>query len=120
MNTLKHLTTAKHAREAVAASGTLPHFIFKHSTHCGISSRAIREFEDFMATVAPGFAFCRVDVIESRMSSDELELLSQVRHESPQVLLMWNSACVWHASHGRIKSKELHLQAEAMRVRLAS
>lgn len=73
-----------------------------------------------MEAVAPGFGFCRVDVIESRASSDELELLSKVRHESPQVLLMWNSACVWHASHGRIKSKELHIQAEAMRARLAS
>ncbi len=118
MNAPQRLTTAKQAQEAVAASGSSPVFIYKHSTQCGISSRAIKEFQDFMDGEAPGFGYYRVDVIEARAASDEIESLALVRHESPQVLLFWGSGCVWHASHGRITKSELKLQAQALRGRL--
>ncbi|MDB5051804.1 MAG: ral stress protein [Fibrobacteres bacterium] len=120
MNTLLHLATVGSTHEAVAASEKVPVFIFKHSTQCGVSSRAIREFEAFLGSEAPGFGYYQVNVIESRAASDELENLALVRHESPQVLLMWGSECVWHASHGRIKSEELRLQATAIRKKQTS
>ena len=115
MNEITRLLTAAQARDAVAVSGKEPVFIFKHSTQCGVSSRAIREFESFVAAQAPGFAYCRVDVIEHRAASDALESLSLVRHESPQVLLLQGEECLWHASHGAIKAATLAQQARALR-----
>jgi bacillithiol system protein YtxJ len=118
MNALMHLDTVGGTHAAVAASEKVPVFIFKHSTRCGVSSRAIREFEAFRGSEAPGFGYYQVDVIESRAASDELENLALVRHESPQVLLMWGSQCVWHASHGRIKAADLKVRAQELRNRL--
>lgn len=119
MNELKRLTTVAQAHEAMAASETMPLFVFKHSTQCGVSSRAIREFQSFMEGEAPGFGYYRLDVIEARAASDELSDLALVRHESPQVLLMWGAECIWHASHGRIRQADLKSQARAWRDRIA-
>ncbi|MDQ3000391.1 MAG: bacillithiol system redox-active protein YtxJ [Fibrobacterota bacterium] len=119
MNDLQHIHTVENAREAVDASEKNPVFVFKHSPNCGVSSTAIHEFESFMAAEAQGFRFYQVDVIDSRAASLELEDAMRVRHESPQVLLMWESECVWHASHRGIRLGELRLQAEALRKKLS-
>ena len=115
MNEITHLRTAEQAQAAVAASGQTPVFIFKHSTQCGVSSRAILEFRAFVRAQAPGFAYCQVDVIEDRDASDELELLASVRHASPQVLLLQGEECRWHASHGAIRVAALEQQARSLR-----
>lgn len=115
VNEINHLRTARQAQDAVAVSDRQPVFIFKHSTQCGVSARAIREFQAFVTAEPPGFAYFQVDVPESRPASDELETLSLVRHESPQVLLMRGEECLWHASHGAIKAAALAQQAAALR-----
>ncbi len=117
MNETMHLHTARQARDAVSASGRMPVFVFKHSTQCGLSARAIREFRTFAAGQAPGLAYCQVDVIEFRAASDALETLSLVRHESPQVLAWLDGECLWHASHGGIKAAALAEQAQRLRDR---
>jgi bacillithiol system protein YtxJ len=119
MNGLQHIHTVKNAREAVDASEKSPVFVFKHSPHCGVSSTAIREFQSFMAAEPKGFGFYQVDVIDARAASLELEDATLVRHESPQVLLMWGSECVWHASHRGIRLGELRNQAESLRKKLS-
>ncbi|MEO7423821.1 MAG: bacillithiol system redox-active protein YtxJ [Fibrobacteria bacterium] len=118
MNEIALLHTEKQAEAAMAASSRAPVFIFKHSTHCGVSTRAIHQFRSFAEEEAPGLGYYQVDVIESRAASDDLELMTLVRHASPQVLLIWNEECVWHASHGEIQAAALHAQAEKIRDRL--
>jgi bacillithiol system protein YtxJ len=118
VNEIALLHTEKQAEAAMAASSRVPVFIFKHSTHCGQSTSAIRQFRSFAEREAPGLGYYQVDVIESRAASDDLELKTLVRHESPQVLLIWREACVWHASHGGIQAAALHAQAEMIRARL--
>lgn len=107
------------AGEAFAASQRIPVFIFKHSTACGVSSRALAEFRAFLASAPEGFGYYQVDVLEARSASDRIEELSGVRHESPQVLLLWESKCVWDADHGAIRAAALREQAEAARARAA-
>ena len=91
----------------------------QRSPTCEISSTAIREFQCFMAADAQGFRYYQVNVIGSRAAFLELEDWTRVRHESPQVLLVWQSECVWHASHRGIRLGELRLQAEALRKNLS-
>jgi bacillithiol system protein YtxJ len=119
MRRLERLLTPESARAAFAASALAPVFIFKHSTACGLSARAQEEFRAFLASAPEGFGYYQVDVLESREASDRLEDLSGVRHESPQVLLLWDSKCVWDADHGAVRAEALRRQADALRMRLA-
>ena len=66
--------------------------IFKHSNACPISSRAYREMEQLEG----------VNLLEIQAApeiSREIEKLTGVRHESPQVILMRDGKAVWNASH---------------------
>lgn len=115
---MEYIATESDAARAVAASESIPVFIYKHSPICHLSSTAIREFREFIAGEGGGFRFFQVDVIAARAASLEIEDLTRIRHESPQALLIWKSECVWHASHGRIRAAELKAQADSMRSRL--
>jgi bacillithiol system protein YtxJ len=112
---LQHLSTPESVRAAFAASERAPVFIFKHSTACGLSAQANREFTAFLDSAPEGFGYYRLDVIESRAASDLVEELSGVRHESPQVLELRRSRCVWHASHRGVREGALRGRAEALR-----
>lgn len=114
-----HLDTPEAAQSAFAASRLAPVFIFKHSTACGVSTRAQAEFRAFLASAPEGFGYYQVDVLEARGASDRMEELSGVRHESPQVLLLWESKCLWDADHGAVRARALREQAEALRTKLA-
>jgi bacillithiol system protein YtxJ len=105
------LLTPEAAQAAFAASRLAPVFIFKHSTACGLSSCAQAEFQAFLATAPEGFGYYQVNVLESRSASDRIEEESGVRHESPQVLLLLGSKCVWDADHGAVRSGALREQA---------
>jgi bacillithiol system protein YtxJ len=112
---LQQLRTPESARAAFEASERAPVFIFKHSTACGLSAQAHREFEAFLASAPEGFGYYRLDVLEARAASDLVEELAGVRHESPQVLALWLSRCVWHASHRGVRESALSGKAEALR-----
>jgi len=43
-----------------------------------------------------------VDVLRSRALSQALSARAQVRHESPQLLVLKNGGVVWHGSHWRV------------------
>ena len=79
-----------------------PHaIVLKHSTQCGISARAHREAERFLAA-HPERSIHKVEVLESREVSDFIETRTGIRHESPQVLVFEDGEVVWHGSHGRV------------------
>ena len=75
--------------------------VFKHSTTCGISSRARAEAERFVAE-HPECTVYEVDVHESRPLSNYIESKTGIRHESPQLLVLRHGEVVWHESHGRV------------------
>lgn len=108
-----HIADASQAEKAVAASALKPVIIYKHSPICGLSDIAIVEFERFRLGDPGRFDFYQVDVIGARSASQMLERLLGVRHESPQVLMVWDSRCVWHASHRAIKEARLLAEADA-------
>lgn len=72
-------------------------FIYKHSTICPTSSRSQYNIETFLKTY--NFPIYRVLVIESRLLSNYIADFFSVIHQSPQVLLISNQKCLWHASH---------------------
>jgi bacillithiol system protein YtxJ len=87
-------------------SKTNPVIIFKHSTQCGISTQAYEEFIDF-AEGADGLICGVVRVIENRKLSNAIAERFNVRHQSPQALLIKDGRPIWHASHWSINPDSL-------------
>ncbi|HEY8400304.1 MAG TPA: bacillithiol system redox-active protein YtxJ [Cytophagaceae bacterium] len=85
-----------------------PVLIFKHSTRCSISSAALSRLErnwdmEKMSHVKAYY----LDLLSYRNISNQIAESFNVHHESPQVLLIKDGECIYHASHMGITFAEL-------------
>ena len=103
------LTTIDQLDQIAAASFTKPQAIFKHSTTCSISKMALSRFEREEAPDAIDFYY--LDLLNFRNISNAIAEKFQVNHESPQVILIKNEACVYDESHYGIMMDEVIEQA---------
>ncbi|MBL7706050.1 MAG: bacillithiol system redox-active protein YtxJ [Taibaiella sp.] len=85
--------------EIATASQTRAQIIFKHSTQCNISADALAEMNRF-----EGEAWY-LDLLAHRDISNQIAEQFQIRHQSPQVLIIKNNEVVYHESHWRIKAE---------------
>ena len=81
-------------------SYTRPCLIFKHSTRCSISSMALNRIESNEPAQIKACYY--LDLIKYRSISNKIEVDFQVKHESPQVLVIENGKCIYHTSHNDI------------------
>lgn len=89
-------------------SFTQPVLIFKHSTRCSISAMALTRFErDWQPEYATLFKPYYLDLIAHRDLSAKIATGYNIRHESPQVLLISKGDCIYHASHYDIRIADL-------------
>lgn len=72
--------------------------IFKHSTRCSISSMAKSRVERSW-TFKEELPIYYLDLIKHRDVSNEIAKVLNVHHESPQLLIIKDGKCVYHASH---------------------
>ena len=86
-----------------------PQVIFKHSTTCSISKMALDRFERSNAPDTIDFYY--LDLLNFRNISNAIAESFQVHHESPQVILIKNGACVYDESHYGIMMDEIVEQA---------
>lgn len=89
-----------------------PLFLFKHSTACNLSSTVFLEFERF-AENHPEADCHYIDLWAHRDVCDALTDISEIRHQSPQVLLYRDGALIWNASHRDISSETLQQQSHS-------
>ena len=109
MAEIELVSTSERWQALLALSGERPVWLMKHSTSCGISKAARREFEHFAAArpeIAPD-SFALVEVQTARELCRQIAGETGVRHESPQVLLLRGGAVAWHASHWQIDTAAL-------------
>jgi bacillithiol system protein YtxJ len=78
-----------------------PVIVFKHSNACGISARAYREMEKIDGPVNI------VEVQTARDISREFAMLTGVRHETPQVIVLRDGKAVWNASHFEVTASDV-------------
>lgn len=83
-----------------------PVLILKHSTRCSISAMAKNRLELYWDS-AVGIEPYYLDLLKHRDISNELASKFNIMHESPQVLLIKNGACIYHAEHGEIDFNKL-------------
>ncbi|HQU56033.1 MAG: bacillithiol system redox-active protein YtxJ [Chitinophagaceae bacterium] len=99
------LHTEEQLQNLIKASYTRPQVIFKHSTRCYISARVLKDFEE--EPVAEGVDFHFLDLLANRALSNKIANDWQVRHQSPQVLLIKNGECIYHTSHADISMEDI-------------
>jgi len=82
-----------------ATSQNVPCLIFKHSLSCSLSFIAKCRLENDwsfpMDTIKPFL----LDVVADQTLARVVAGRFSVNHESPQILLIWKGACVYHDSH---------------------
>lgn len=80
--------------------------IFKHSTTCGISKMAMKQFVASY-TIDINLDLYYLDLLNHREVSNQTGHKFKVIHESPQILIIKNGVVVAHASHGGINDLDL-------------
>jgi bacillithiol system protein YtxJ len=103
---LKELTKVEHWEELTSAASK-PICIFKHSTSCPVSAEAYEQFQNYLTHANPAYEYVMVKVIESRPVSNLIADELQVKHQSPQVLVVKDGKAAWHDSHWRITEEKL-------------
>jgi len=87
--------------EFLATANGAAAVLFKHSSTCGVSSRAHGEMSKLQQPVG------LVTVQSARLVSDEIEKRWQIAHETPQVLIVRDGRIVWDASHSSVRASEV-------------
>lgn len=96
MSRFHRLTTLTDLEAALAAPG--PALLFLYDPFCPINDVARGELE----TLGADIAF--VDVAADHALGMEVERLTGVRHESPQLIVHDGGCATWHAAHSRIRA----------------
>ncbi|MBS4201171.1 bacillithiol system redox-active protein YtxJ [Bacillus sp. FJAT-49732] len=96
-------------------SDNQPFWLLKHSTACMISARAYRQVEGYMKIrKSKEMDMYVVKVIEERQTSNQIETDMNVKHASPQLLLIRNKEVLWETSHWNITKKRMKKVYEDM------
>jgi bacillithiol system protein YtxJ len=96
------LTEREQLDRIAHASFIKPQFIYKHSTSCGISSMVLRMMEGTLNNSHSEADFYFLDLHRYPDISKAVAGEFQVRHESPQLLIITNGQVKATASHGAI------------------
>lgn len=80
--------------------------IYKHSPLCGLSTIAVREVRRFIER-NPDTPVYLLDVIRNRDLARTVEAKLDVRHESPQVIVIRDGSAAWDASHRGVTADAL-------------
>ena len=83
---------------------------FKHSTRCPISHTVLKRFTknwESYPSSPPTVEPYLIDVLKERPISNLIAKRYNTEHASPQVLLIVNGTCTYHASHEQIKYEDL-------------
>lgn len=82
--------------------------IFKHSTRCGISRMVLNNFErNYDLKKDEGLKLYFLDLLANRDISNEVANRFNVRHESPQMIILKDRKVVQHASHHSIELQQV-------------
>lgn len=101
----KKLDSLSELHEILAAPGKK--LFFKHSTRCGTSSMALKQFER-QFDVESGISCYFLDLLKYREISNEIALRTGIYHQSPQVIVLQDEKVVYNASHHHIDAQTIN------------
>ena len=103
----KTLTSTDQVEQLKAVSESKPVAILKHSSRCGVSSSVLSRLKGDWNISADHLEFYFLDLITYREVSKAVENAFNVRHESPQLIVIKNGKAIFQRSHFDIKLNEL-------------
>lgn len=106
----EHLISLDQLDEVLNDTSGSVYTIFKHSTRCSISSMAKNRLESKWSPNLPIDKVYYLDLIKFRVLSALIAEKLNVEHESPQILLVKDGECFYHASHNSISITQLENQ----------
>lgn len=86
----------------IEASKEKPQLIYKHSHRCSVCFVSKGDLEVAADDIKEHADMHFVNVVRSRDASNKIASKLDVRHESPQAILIDNGEVAWHGSHGSI------------------
>ncbi len=81
--------------------------IFKHSTSCFISKTVLKNFEKEINSLDEKPELYFLDLLAHRAVSNKIAADLEVRHESPQFLVIENGKVISNASHQHISADQI-------------
>lgn len=103
------LTEENQIAEIIALSSSIPVYIFKHSTTCGISAQAKENIEISFKNTDKPFLFYYLDLLKYRTVSNEIAAKLGVHHQSPQLILIHDGQVAFTTSHHKIKTNSIEV-----------
>lgn len=81
--------------------------IYKHSHRCSVCFVAKGNLEQASEEILKHADMHYVNVVKNRDASNYIASELEVRHESPQVILLDDEEVIWRGSHGQIESSKI-------------
>lgn len=98
----EQLTGEEQLEDFIQSSHDKPVAFFKHSTRCSISSMALSRLENNWNLEEEQVIPVYLDLIRYREISNKLAHELNVTHQSPQLLVVKDGKCIYHASHNQV------------------
>lgn len=93
--------------EVLEESESRPQLVYKHSHRCSVCFVAKGSLEKASEDILNYADMHFLNVVNNREASNYIASELDVRHESPQAIIINNREVVWHGSHGSIDSDEI-------------
>ena len=91
----------------LAQSNEHPQLIYKHSHRCSVCIMAKEEIEGSADKIGDKADLHFVNVINQRGISNYIASELEIRHESPQTIILRDGQVAWTGSHWEIKGKDI-------------
>lgn len=101
------ISQTSHVDSIIESSSERPQLIYKHSHRCSVCFVAKGDLEQSSEEILDHADMHFVNVVHHREASDYIASELDIRHESPQVILVDQGDVVWHASHGSIEAEKM-------------
>lgn len=108
------VTTPEDWANIVSKSEAAPVVVFKHSPRCAVSRMALSTFEKEWDDAGNTDVYM-LPVLEAREVSNQIAREVEVRHESPQLLLLHKGKAAGHWSHQHIDAATVQRQLALLR-----
>ncbi len=109
MSELHKLTSVDQVEPLLEQSRQQAVLIFKHSLTCPISNAAFKRYQSYLGSLAEDDSthHSLVEIQRVREVSKEVARAVEIKHESPQAILLRDGVVAWHASHWEITEETL-------------
>lgn len=103
----KELTDVDTIEEIVELSEHKTQIIYKHSHRCGVCLISKEEVEKLSEEILKGADLYLIHVIPQRALSNAISQRLEIRHESPQIIILEAGVVKWKGSHWDVTASNL-------------